>query len=153
MGLNKGALCTCIMQVRLRGCLVLLLAAALLSLAVPTLQQAAPSKSTDAATEAPFATGAKSVSSDASTPAAAAPAAATKAEQPAPAQATAATTPAKPGKKSKIVDVAPEAELQNEVDDIDVSGGRPRAAWGVSQQATGQQCHSDWGQLLLPLHA
>lgn len=69
---------------------VLLLAAVLCSLCLPTLQdEAKPSK-----------------------PAAPAPAA------PAPV----AQAPPKSIKKSKVVEIAPEADVQNEVDDIDVKG-------------------------------
>lgn len=137
---------------------LLLAATVLLSLAVPALQQeAGGSKSskeaaTEAAvdeaaaeeeaaaseqeptTEAPFAKGAKSETSDdedgppveaadADLPAKT-PAKTTQPAAPAPKTAAAKTTgPPKPAKKSKIVEIAPEAEVQNEVDDIDVAGG------------------------------
>jgi len=118
--------------------LVFVLAALLLSLVVPTAQQGAASSSEGktkeaAATEAPFAKGAKSEASDDSAPAADQtadkPTPSKQMEQPA-APAPAASGPtasaaSKPKSKSKIVEIAPEADVQNEVDDIDVAAGEP----------------------------
>jgi hypothetical protein len=116
------------MQARRTQLLLLLLAAVLCCSAVPALQQdegsSSESKSSkDAATEAPFASGAKSEAADEGTPAPAdAPSKTTQPAAPAPAPKAAATA-SKPSKKSKIVEIAPEAEVQNEVDDIDVAEG------------------------------
>ena len=134
----------CTMQARRTQLFVLLLAAVLLCLAVPALQQetedpSSSKSSKEAATEAPFAKGAKSEAADEDGPPDAAGPAPSKAEgdapsaakttQPAaPAPATKAPSTPKPHKKSKIVEIAPEAEVQNEVDDIDVTGGERGAA-------------------------
>jgi hypothetical protein len=107
---------------------MLLVAAVLLCSAVPTLQQDkaadSDSKSKGSATEAPFASGAKSEADDGSAAAVADKAASAQTPPAAPAPKAASKT----AKKSKIVEIAPEAELQNDVDDIDVTGGE-HLAW------------------------
>lgn len=135
----------CAMQVSSRHLLVLLIAALLLSLAVPTLQQESRKSSAgtdEEATEAPFAKGSKSADSaeDSSTPEAAEK---PRTQQPAaPAPKAAEGGASKPKKKNKVVEIAPEAEVQNEVDDIDVAAGtavraqsergHPRSGRGVA---------------------
>lgn len=94
---------------------VLLLGAVLCSLCVPTEQQAATTAAPTPEVTKPATTPAIA----ATTPAAAAtPAAATTA-----APTPAAPKPASAKTKSKIVEIAPEADIQNDVDDIDTTGG------------------------------
>lgn len=132
--------------------LILLAAVVLLSLAVPTLQQPDDegdprrppqqrSRESDA-TEARFASGAKAAESEEDRDAAAIEAALEEAADEPPEQprqqrpaateqqpAVAAGHPTRPSKKSKIVEIAPEADVQNEVDDIDVKGGELQLRW------------------------
>lgn len=103
--------------------LLLLVAAVLLCSAAPTLQQDkaadSDSKSKGSATEAPFASGAKSETDNGRTTAVADKPASAETPPAAPAPKAASKT----AKKSKVVEIAPEAELQNDIDDIDVTGG------------------------------